>query len=190
LPSYRDLQGNEISSSSDGRERISRAIAPTSQSVICDRCGSSYFHTVYVEQFAGGGYGSMEFRSITGSPIPLRICVCGTVKSPENTYVPGSRAIVSAREELVKSLQDAKRYQDQNAASLLLDRVAKATASKNELTDLRNELNARIDRLESGTLSAPQSTPYIAVDLGTKPQGTAPTKKKATHAPTSKGSST
>lgn len=101
----------------------------------CEICGSTWFYSIHAEQFSGGGYGSVEMRSITGNPVQMRICLCGNPIVPQSQNFGGSRALGS-RESFYMSAKKAKTYREKHS----LDHVAEIAASTEELQAAQAEI--------------------------------------------------
>lgn len=109
---------------------------PINTPVACELCSSTWFYSIHAEQFTGGGYGSVEMRSITGNPVQMRICLCGNPLVPQAQNFGGSRAL-GTRESFYMSANAAKKYRAKHS----LDHVAEIAASPKELEALQTELD-------------------------------------------------
>jgi hypothetical protein len=159
-----ELKDRELSSKSNNfQERLQQQQRTINTPAQCDKCGSTFFYTVHAEQFAAGGFGTVEFRSLTASPVPTRVCLCGTVLMSSRSAAGGSRTVLAAREAFYDSVNGAKHYKEK----LTPDKIAQATASRSEVESLKaqvDELTALIDQLTTklSEISAPKfelSTP-------------------------------
>lgn len=118
------------------RQAAIRTGAPTiNNPIACELCGSTWFYSIHAEQFSGGGYGSVEMRSITGNPVQMRICLCGNPIVPQSQNFGGSRALGS-RESFYMSAKSAKTYREKHS----LDHVAEIAASTEELQAAQAEI--------------------------------------------------
>lgn len=113
-----------------------RGVAPINTPIECEVCGSEWFYSVHAEQFSGGGYGSVEMRSITGNPVQMRICLCGNPIVPQAQNFGGSRAL-GTRESFFIAAKKAKA----NRKSITLDNVAEIAASPSEIKELQQQLD-------------------------------------------------
>lgn len=113
-----------------------RGVAPINTPIECEVCGSEWFYSVHAEQFSGGGYGSVEMRSITGNPVQMRICLCGNPIVPQAQNFGGSRAL-GTRESFYIAAKKAKA----NRKAVTLDHVAEIAASPSEIKDLQRQLD-------------------------------------------------
>lgn len=118
-------------------QRITGLTQQINTPIACELCGSTWFYTIHAEQFAGGGYGSAEMRSISGNPVQMRICLCGNPVVPQSQNFGGSRALGS-RESFYMSAKDAKTYREKHS----LDHVATIAASPAEIEALKKEIKA------------------------------------------------
>lgn len=136
-------------------ERVSASLNPGVNTPIeCEECGSTFFISSHANQYSGGGYGSAEYREITGSPIPVRVCLCGNPIIPTAQNFGGSRAL-GPRQEFQLSANMAKNYRQKNQA--LLDQVAETTPSLQEHEELKAEfelIKAKLEELLSNQAPA------------------------------------
>jgi hypothetical protein len=124
-------------------ERIQRAVNPINTPIVCDECGSTYFYTAHAEQFAGGGYGSIEFRSITTSPQPIKVCLCGHPLVPKQASFGGSPDVLSARNSFYASAQAASERRKKSNP----DKLVKLLATREDLELLQKSLSETLERV-------------------------------------------
>lgn len=108
-------------------------IGALNKPLVCEDCGSTFFYSSYAEQFATGGHGSAEFRSISSSQITVRVCLCGSTLIPSIQSQGGAASVQQSRSEFYRSAKAAK---DRRKA-LSPDVVAKAVPSRAELNELK-----------------------------------------------------
>lgn len=139
-----DLTQRSGNTQTGASERFNSGVSPLNQAIEC-RCGSTFFFTVHAEEFASGGYGSIEMRSLSNSPTLLRVCPCGEVFAPSKTGAGGARQVLNARDRFYDSIAKAKEFRER----LSPDQIAKVTASKHEL-DMVMERLEQIERRLDG----------------------------------------
>ena len=146
MPTYENQDGHtQQKNSQQPVDRIARAVNPLNTPVECEECGGTYFYTTYAEQFAGSGYGSVEFRSLSASPMPIRICLCGHPLVPKQTVMGGSQQVQSARQAFFVSAGAAI----EKRKKLRPDNLLKVVAGTADLESLKNSLgNSLIGILE------------------------------------------
>lgn len=109
--------------------------APVVKKLQCE-CGSTFFFTVRSEQFAAGGYGTAEFRSMSQAPKTFLVCLCGRPTFPQPTsFAQGTVASIAEKEfqESAKCAKDA-------IASTGVSNIANLAASPAEVADLRKQI--------------------------------------------------
>jgi hypothetical protein len=159
MPEYRDLAGNPVPNPRGEQavaDRVRQATQPMNTAVNCEECGGNFFFLVRAEQFSGGGYGSMEYRSLTASPVELRMCPCGAPLTPAPAYAPGARTVQTARDAFFQSLALAKALRERRSADKLADRIVQETASRIDLEALKTALEIRIKALEDRNAFVPE----------------------------------
>lgn len=151
MPTYENQPQGAPSRQPLASERLAQS-GTLNQPIACEKCGGTYFYTVHAEQFAGGGYGSVEFRSVTPSPYPLRICLCGYPLMPKIQATGGAQQIQTARSQFVAALQIAQKL----LKALTPEKLSEGAITKLDLEQLKEELGRDLDKLKE--------------QLGTKPE--------------------
>jgi hypothetical protein len=105
---------------------------PVSQQLVCS-CGSSFFYTVRAEQFQAGGYGTAEFRSTSGAPKTLLICLCGKPVPPQPAHYSRGTSADLAETAFRASIKCA----DKLRSEVTMAHVAEIAASPAEVKELR-----------------------------------------------------
>lgn len=142
----------------DNRARIDRLMSGSGSAgtATCERCGSTHFYSVNVEQFSKG-FGSVEYQNISTNPKVVRICLCG-LPLPVKSNVKGATAIRAMQEEFFTSLNGAREYISSNSAQAV---VAQA-ASPKELEALKQDLLIQIEELSKKMQTfIPKETPKV-----------------------------
>lgn len=126
-------------------ERLAAQQTRADEPLVCDSCGSTFFFHIHVYQYSKPtGYMSTELRTLTITPFPIRICLCGNIVPPSGSSslgAPTERAAFQASLELVQ-----KRRQSGDPKELV-----KTLASVQELESLQTQvknLNQRIENLK------------------------------------------
>ena len=163
MPNNNDLTQRSGNPQPPAGERFTSQGSTLNTPIEC-RCGSTFFFTVYAEEFAGGGYGSIEMRSLSNGPQVLRVCPCGEVYAPSKSAAGGARQVLNARDRFYDSIKKAKGFRDR----VNPDAIARVTASKSEVDELRD----RVDALEAALQEAKQSHPILSLGLQNLPNAT------------------
>jgi len=182
MPTYEHQENNENQKrgvQQNPTDRISRAVNPMNTPIECEECGGTYFYTTYAEQFAGSGYGSVEFRSLSPSPMPIRICLCGHPLVPKQTAQGGSQVTLSNRQAFFNSASAAV----DRRKKLRPDNLLKVVASQADFESLRSSMSdtqikilGRIEELEDKLKMVETKTKAEQV-LETTPEAPRITKK-------------
>lgn len=130
------------------------AIARDSQ-LTCE-CGSTFFYTTRAEQFAAGGYGSAEFRSLSNAPKTVLVCLCGKPVTPKPNFYGRQTTAGVAEDEFRKSVEFSQRYRKEHS----LENIAQIAVSPEELQKVADQ----VDELRK-VVERP-----VAVDLDPKPK--------------------
>lgn len=168
------------------RERLAAQQTRQDEPLVCDTCGSTFFFHIHVHQYSKPtGYMSTELRTITITPIPVRVCLCGNIVPPAGSSAIGSPSERSAFQASVELVREFTAKADPN-------QLVKSLASIKELESLRADLLAmriRIDALQSAAAAQVVETPEIsdekldelvrAPQIASNPTG----KKKQNHKP-------
>jgi hypothetical protein len=180
MPQYRDAAGNLIEKVPTQDEYLANTGRPVgSTALVCTECQGNHFYLVHAEQWAGGGYGTMEYRSLTASPYSLRVCLCGALMPPQQTYQAGARSVQSARDQFFQSIIRAQERRLERSADKLGDKIAKSAATKQELEAVKKALEDRIAALEPKTTAAPAVSSVVVNNITTDtPAKTKKTDKK------------
>jgi hypothetical protein len=126
------------------RERLAAQQTRQDEPLVCEDCGSTFFFHVHVHQYSKPtGYMSTELRTITITPIPVRICLCGNIIPPAGSSAIGSpseRSAFQASAELVR-----KRIDNGNPNQLVksLASIQELESLRAEVKSLREEINQR-----------------------------------------------
>jgi hypothetical protein len=122
------------------QERMSAKQKELNTPMVCTTCGSSYFIEVPANQWATGGFGSVEFRLLSISGMNIKMCLCGEPigPSPQGGSF-GARSL--AHMDFPESLRLAKEYRAKNT----FKGIAEVVASKRELDDVKHELEGLRD---------------------------------------------
>jgi hypothetical protein len=112
----------------------------------CEECTGTYFYDVPAHQYSRAGYGSVEFRQLTISPVPLRVCLCGHVVAPRPI---GGKLQVASTPAFLDAMVLAARARQKNSTATL----AEAVPSKKEFDELK--------ALVAGLLGTPETAPEI-----------------------------
>ena len=109
--------------------------APAVKKLQCE-CGSTFFYTVRAEQFAAGGYGTAEFRSMSQAPKTFLVCLCGRPTFPQpNSYAQGTQAALSERD-----FQESAKAASEVAKAKSITNIAQIAASPAEVEELRKQI--------------------------------------------------
>lgn len=110
----------------------------------CPDCGSTFFLSDHARQYSGAGYGTVEFRDLSITPMQVRVCLCGKVipPSPDGNLLRGAAG--TEREAFYQSIQLADEARAKRDPKKLLD----AVAAKRELDDALARLDELSKRLE------------------------------------------
>lgn len=134
-------------------------MGPGNTQLTCD-CGSTFFMKFSAEQFLSGGYGSAEFRSTSGAPKTVLVCLCGKPYPTKPTAGLSMKTVAGiAENDFQKSVQSAQKRRDEAS----LKHVAEISASpsevkrlREEVTELRTALNSA---LESKSVQPKEAAP-------------------------------
>lgn len=106
----------------------------TNDRLVCTACGSTFFFQEHAEQFQPGGYGTAEFRSLSGAPKMVLICIgCATPVIPKESHYARGTVADLAESDFRKSVEGGRKFRKDNS----IQNVAKIAASPNELQEVR-----------------------------------------------------
>jgi hypothetical protein len=99
-------------------------------------CGSTFFVPVRAEQYATGGYGTAEFRSVSQAPKTFLVCLCGRPAFPQpSTFAQGTSAGIAE-----KDFQESQKSAMTAIESQSLTNIANIAAAPSEVEDLRKQV--------------------------------------------------
>src|SRR4051812_38367496 len=114
-------------------------------------CGSTFFYTQRAEQYAAGGYGTAEFRSISSGPKTLLMCLCGQPVMPKPSYYTKGTTAALSEDDFRKSVEVAQKRREANS----IQNIANIAVSPSELQECKDQ----IDELRTALLAL--STPSV-----------------------------
>lgn len=100
-------------------------------------CGSTFFYTQRAEQFAAGGYGTAEFRSISSGPKTILVCLCGQPAMPKPSYYTKGTTASLAEDEFRKSIEVAQKRREANS----IQNIANIAAAPSEVQECRDQIS-------------------------------------------------
>ena len=117
----------------------------------CETCGSTFFIKSSAREYSNGGYGSAEFRELSGQARSVYVCLCGAPMPMKSLLPRAGHRPNSENDHFLTSLQKAVAYRKANQ----LQQVAKGCVSLAEHEELRHEL-AKLQKQMAASLDAGQ----------------------------------
>lgn len=118
----------------------------TQEKIRCKDCGSSFFSQEKADQYFGGGYGTAEYRAVSGSPKIVLVCIgCGTPITPQPSYHARGSLSSLAEADFNKSVEVGQKYRKDNS----IQNVANVAASIQELRAIQVQVAGLVQIVES-----------------------------------------
>ena len=115
--------------------------------MVCEACGSTHFVQASAEEFTNNGYGSAEFRPLTGNfqPPSVYVCLCGT-PMPVNGLSLAADVQYSntPKGRFLASLQKAIAFRQAHQPQVL----AQGCVSPAEHEELRDKVAVHLDQID------------------------------------------
>lgn len=123
------------------------------------KCGSTFFEKKHVEQFAAGGYGTAEARSVSNAPKTILVCLCGRPMAPKPSYFARGTTAAKAEDDFTKSVELALKAVDE----LTMEHIAQIAVSPKELASVTEA----VEEVRAGLLTlANKPKPKKGKDAG------------------------
>lgn len=118
-------------------DRISAKQAEINKPMACEKCGSTYFFELDANQWAGGGFGTVEFRLLSISSVRVKVCLCGHIVPPTPQATQYS-ARATGHLDFPESAARAVEFREKNGVQGLVQ----VAASRSELEQVKGQLEA------------------------------------------------
>lgn len=129
----------------------------TNDKLICTACGGTFFMQGHAEQFQPGGYGTAEFRSVSGAPKTVLVCIgCGTPVVPKESHYARGTVADLAESDFRKSVEAGRKHRKDNS----IQNIVKIAASPAELQEVR-EIIETVRTAVNTIISKPKSKKLI-----------------------------
>jgi hypothetical protein len=124
----------------------------------CERCGATYFTDAHAHQYSRAGYGTIEFRQLTVSPVPVKICVgCSLVIPPKPQ---GGKMHPASTPDFQASVKAGENYRSR------IEITAESVVSLREFKELQTKLEALAAKA-GVSMEVPAPTPPAIVEAST-----------------------